>query len=666
MKKKNEYLDLESNSISNDDLIQPKFINTYNNILDSVLNTSNSQNDDIYFKCLECLDCPRIIYEKKENKIVIKSYCFSHKKIQIYSLNEFINKFRMTKTKENEETKKEEKTNKSNLISEKSNFDSFSQSNSIFLEKNLLSIDSYNRKDERNEIRKKAKYCIIHNCLYTKYCEIEELLICDYCFSENFKHKNRIQKYILGERFENICDLISKANKKINYIEKSLNNAEKHIEKIKNIKDKNIYDEEINKYIDEYIEENKNILLISTIILDTYKYFKEKNSLTFHIIKNILELTFYFNSIPSENEENYKMKLINYLKNPNNYIINHHLTLLISKSFKIPDEEIQIKKNMFKVNKITRIIKIPNNRLCIGVNYMIHILNYQLEELFKFESDPIYKIRIWDIQLLSDGRVAILSSNIEYQFCNFFKIYDNYAELVGKINFDIINNETFNCFLILSNDYIAIHTSHHLYIFTIPKNINEKTNLVLKEEYIDLSIEVYSCLILREKKDNIISFFSIVSGYEMVIQWEFNLETKKINKPFELGYETGIYYSKHIGSVGKFDNNYFIIGGYEFKGFYLIKYIDGKLYCNCIPYIQNHYQGFCIMPDNTFVFGENYSNQMFCLKRYQMIDKDYILIDNISLENDINSIKSNPTTIICLDNSTVIVGDYSGRITLWG
>ena len=152
----------------------------------------------------------------------------------------------------------------------------------------------------------------------------------------------------------------------------------------------------------------------------------------------------------------------------------------------------------------------------------------------------------------------------------------------------------------------------------------------------------------------------------MVIQWEFNLETKKINKPFELGYETGIYYSKHIGSVGKFDNNYFIIGGYEFKGFYLIKYIDGKLYCNCIPYIQNHYQGVCIMPDNTFVFGENYSNQMFCLKRYQMIDKDCILIDNISLENDINSIKSNPTTIICLDNSTVIVGDYSGRITLWG
>ena len=55
-----------------------------------------------------------------------------------------------------------------------------------------------------------------------------------------------------------------------------------------------------------------------------------------------------------------------------------------------------------KVNKITRIIKLSNNRLCIGVNYMIHILNYKLDELFKFENEPIYKKRIWDIKLLSD------------------------------------------------------------------------------------------------------------------------------------------------------------------------------------------------------------------------------------------------------------------------
>ena len=181
-----------------------------------------------------------------------------------------------------------------------------------------------------------------------------------------------------------------------------------------------------------------------------------------------------------------------------------------------------------------------------------------------------------------------------------------------------------------------------------------------------MSITTYSCLILREKKENIISFFSILGGYNIVIPWEFNLETEKINKPFELGYETRIHYSKHIGSVAKLNNDYFIIGGFEFFGFYLIKYSDGKLYTHCDPYIQNHFQGVCVMPDNTFVFGENYGNQLYCLKRYQMIDKDFFLVDNISLESDQNSIKAHPTTIIYLDNSTVIVGDYSGTLTLWG
>ena len=72
------------------------------------------------------------------------------------------------------------------------------------------------------------------------------------------------------------------------------------------------------------------------------------------------------------------------------------------------------------------------------------------------------------------------------------------------------------------------------------------------------------------------------------------------------------------------------------------------------------------MPDNTFVFGENYNNEKYCLKRYQMIDKDFFLVDNISLESDQNPIKAHPTTIIYLDNSTVIVGDYDGTLTLWG
>ena len=596
----------------------------------------------MYFKCIKCFDCPRIIFIKIYEKIFIKEYCYSHNDDNIYTLKQFINKFGMTKDKE--------------IINEDSFIKSQSKNDCHVSENNKISQNDINN---IKEIRYKAKNCDKHKKPYTKYNEIKEFLICDDCYSEGLN-------IVKNERIENISDLISKINIKINYIEKSLKDAEIHIENIQAIKDKFINDKEIYKYIDEYIEENNNILLILSIMLDTYKYSKEENSLTFNIVKNISELIFYFNPIPNENEENYKMKLINYVKNPNNFIINHHLTQLKSISFKIPDEKEQIEKGKYKVNKITRIIKLPNNRLCIAVNYMIHILNYKLEELFKFENDPIYKKRIWDIQLLSDGRIATLASDAKYSLCSFFKIYETNYELVGKITYDVINGENFNSFLILSDDYVAIHTWHYLYIFKIPKNINEKTNLILKEEYTDLSIDVYSCLILREKKENIISFFSILSGYNMVIPWEFNLETEKINKPFELGYETGIHYSKHIGSVAKLNNDYFIIGGLESYGFYLMKYSDGKLYVNCKPNIKNHFQGVCVMPDNTFVFGENYGNKLYCLKRYQMIDKDFFLVDNISLESDQDSIKSNPTTIIYLDNSTVIVGDYDGTLTLWG
>ena len=621
--------------------------NKFKNIDNSFEYYPESEFGFMYFKCLKCFDCPRIIFIKIDEKIFIKAYCYSHNDGNVYTLKLFIN-FGKTKEKEIEFLFDKSQSTK----------DSYEIENNNISQNKILPPD-INYKDEINEIRYKAKNCDKHKNSYTKYNEIKDSLICDDCYSKDLN----IEK---NERIENISDLISKVNIKIHYIEKRLKDAEDHIKKIQDIKDKFINDKEIYKYIDEYSEENNNILLILSIMLDTYKYSKEKDSLTFNIVKNISELIFYFNPIPNENEENYKMKLINYVKNPNNFIINHHLTQLKSISFKIPDEKEQIKKGKPTVNKITRIIKLPNNRLCISVNYMIHILNYKLEELFKFENDPIYKKRIWDIQLLSDGRIATLASDAKYSLCSFFKIYKNSSELVGKITYDVINGENFNSFLILSDDYVAIHTWHYLYIFKIPKNINEKTNLILKEEYTDLSIDVFSCLLLREKKENIISFFSILSGYNMVIPWEFNLETEKINKPFELGYETEIHYSKHIGSVVKFNDDYFIIGGLESHGFYLMKYSDGKLYVNCKPNIKNHFQGVCVMPDKTFVFGENYGSQLNYLKRYQMIDKDFFLVDNISLESDQNSIKAHPTTIIYLDNSTVIVGDYNGTLTLWG
>ena len=616
---------------------------------DSILTDPISKYENFIFKCSECSDCPRMSFEIIVNKLSIKAYCYSHKNSgKNYNLKAFIDKFGISK---------EEVIDNDNSLNN-------SQSLTNFEFENILVIDDDDKEDNLIK-RKYCKYCQ-HQNVYKKYCELGDFLFCDSCNFNQMMNDKNLNIYYNNVRIENIDDLDDKVkNKKINYIEKSIKDAESHINKLEDIKYKNENDKEINSCIEKYIEESNNIISIIKIMIDTYKYYKEQNSLTFPILKNISELIFYFNPIPNENEENYRMKLINYLKNPNNFIINHHLRLSKSIQFKIPDEEIQIKNGKDRVNKITRIIKLPNNRLCVAVNYMIYILNYQLEVLFKFENDPIHKKRIWDIQILPDGRIAILSSDREYNLCSFYKIYENNYELVGTITYDVINGQNFNSFLILSDDYIAIHTWHYLYIFKIPKNINEKTNLIIKEEYSDISVDVYSCLILREKKGNIVSFFSILSGINEVIPWEFNLETEKLNKPFELGKETDIHYSAHIGSVAKYNKDYFVIGGYEFNGFYLVKYSDGKLYHNFIPNTQNHFQGVCVMPDNTLVFGENNNNEFYCLKRYQIIDNDCFLVDNISLETDIYSIKSNPTTIIYLDNSTVIVGDYTGTLSLW-
>ena len=607
-------------------------------------------NEYLIIKCPECFHFPRMIFEIIDKKLSIKVYCYSHNKIEkYYNLKAFIDKFGISKE---EVIDTEYSLNKSQSLL---NFDIENKDENV---NNILVID------DDFDIGDKTDYCKHQNGC-KKYCELGDFIFCDSCNLNQMMNDKNLNIYYNNVRIEKIDDLTKKVKNKINYIVKSIKDAKSHIIKLEDIKNKNENDIEINKYIEQYIEENNKIISIIKIMINTYKYYKEQNSLTFPILKSISELIFYFSPIPNENEDNYKMKLIYYLQNPNNFIINHHLTLSKSIQFKIPDEEKQIKNGKDRVNKITRIIKLPNNRLCIAVNYMIYILNYELEVLFKFENDPIHKKRIWDIQILPDGRIAILSSDSKYNLCSFYKIYENNYELVGTITYDIINGENFNSFLILSDNYVAIHTWHYLYIFKIPKNINEKTNLIIKEEYSDLSIDVYSCLILRENKDNIVSFFSILSGYNMVIPWEFNLKTEKLNKPFELGFETVINYSAHIGSVAKYNKDYFVIGGYKSHGFYLVKYSDGKLYHNYKPNTQNHFQGVCVMPDNTLVFGENNNNKFYCLKRYQIIDNECFLVDNISLETDKDSIKSNPTTIINLDNSTVIVGDYTGTLTLW-
>ena len=69
-------------------------------------------------RCLICYDSPRIFFKKKDNSIVIKAYCLNHKEENekdIYSLDEFINKYEMIKGEENSELEEEENKKENNL-----------------------------------------------------------------------------------------------------------------------------------------------------------------------------------------------------------------------------------------------------------------------------------------------------------------------------------------------------------------------------------------------------------------------------------------------------------------------------------------------------------------------------------------------------------------------
>ena len=205
--------------------------------------------DNINFeniKCSICEDYPRIIFEKNENKIMIKSYCYFHRDIKTYSLLGFIKKF--IEKKDIEE----------------------SNSNSI-------------SKDETNKLIIKTKYCSNHNNPYTIFSETEDLPICNYCYCEYFKSNNKIQKYALKKRYEIISDLIIKANIKLDYIQKNLNKSYKHLETIKNIQIDD--DKEIKKYINEYIEENNNILKIIECIVKIYINSKTNYSVSCRLSK---------------------------------------------------------------------------------------------------------------------------------------------------------------------------------------------------------------------------------------------------------------------------------------------------------------------------------------------------------------------------------------------
>ena len=416
----------------------------------------------------------------------------------------------MVKGEENSELEEEENKKENNLSGGR-----------------ILPYDSGIKLEEKKKIRKSTNICKEHNIQYLQIHENKEEPLCQFCYCENFKNHNLIQRRIIGKRFEEIPDLIHKVNTKILYIEKNIQKAKDHLNNIYYNKNK---DKKVESAIKKYFEINNNLLIIVTMILDTYKYSKEHHAITYSMAKNVSEIVFNFSPLPdySNDDDESKKKLLNYLTNPNNYIINHHLERISS-----------IKPNSNQ--KITRIIKLNDNKLCVGVNHLLYIIELKNSQFFtKMIINRPHKDRIWDITLLDNGNIATISRD---NICSFIKINENNFEIKGTIKKKTVKGEKFNSFLILSERYVAIHTWHNLLIFRIPTEGKEENKEIIEKDYSNLEIDTYAGLIFRNIEGNDVYFFSVLSGQNLINLWKFNLETEELSEPFSINYQTGIHYS---------------------------------------------------------------------------------------------------------------------------
>ena len=128
-----------------EELINPYFFDNYSSSASDISFTL------VYLRCLICYDSPRIIFKKKDNTIVIKAYCLNHKEENekdIYSLDEFINKYEMVKGEENSELEEEENKKENNLSGGR-----------------ILPYNSVITSEEK-KIRKSTNICEKHNVQY--------------------------------------------------------------------------------------------------------------------------------------------------------------------------------------------------------------------------------------------------------------------------------------------------------------------------------------------------------------------------------------------------------------------------------------------------------------------------------------------------------------------
>lgn len=581
----------------------------------SIVNNMN-ENSKRILKCKKCNDSPRIIFDTKENEIVIRTYCLSHK-----------NDEKITELKHTDD------------------FEFFfceDDDNDLF------------NKDENNENNIQSylkpliceKHSKINQNFYIKYCINDKKLLCQYCYEE---------EYDKDKEYESISDLLTmfesyndeKKNKrhyiKMNFtaIDNHLNNINKNHDKTFGVKGMNEANQ-IDKKIDEYMSNNISLYKICQAMFDTYEKAYKENRVTYSMIKNVSQLNFnivkcpeYF--FPNEREN----KLYPYLNNINNNIVTHHLKKTFSKCINVngPCHHVIL----LNENRLER-------RLCVSVtnNNGNELLILKLSDFSILDSINVHKNEILKIGQLNDNTLISLSK----ERCVFIELNEREHKKVHEFT------EPDLCsFLILQNKYIVIQKEKCLKIYELQSFNCIKT----EDEFYYNNIETCSQLLFNSFYKDKYNFYSIPKKTGVLKAFSFDPENKSISTYKEAGYE----FSGFNQSYCEFINNFFILGGRENSGFYINKFNDNKNYTDKKP---NNYcfQAICVTNDGSFITGECYQNRKFAMRRYQIYGRALFHIDDILYEeNNENTLKPSINCIIKYEDKGYITVDGKGFINLF-
>ena len=491
----------------------------------------------------------------------------------------------------------------------------------------ILNINNNEGEDLCSDCLKNNKYnnedvlsstCSIHNKKYIYYCENCENQLCELCNNIHSSQNHEIVK------FSNLIKNNNNFFQKIEKIENIVKNFEDILQDILN----NI-ENEINKFksiTTKRRKEFKDIIEISKKFYSVFKRKKEKNDLSYEIIKNIITFTNFINiNFTFKTQYNYFEKIGLFY----NFITENNI--IYQTENKIYNKKISRRKNILTLKNHTEPVQclliLKDGRLASSGNdglINIYKLNFELDLILNIHKKEVYNI-----------------------------IQNHYNDIVS-----CSADKTINIIQLFKNSFLVKQTlkSHTNSII----HIREFSNHNLFSCSTDLSIKIwnntkkgYQLILTLKTKEKIYSILELKKYNQFVC-----LESEKNINFFDSNNFTEIYSLKEMNvsgwtnSICLLNDNILAIGGKNkiiicnISKFEILHILDRECQVICIKKFS---QNLILSGD---VLGQIY--------QWELIDDNLHFIDKIN-----NAHQNKIPSIVQFENGILVTCSNDNTIKIW-